>query len=543
MIWRAAAWRAFLEQPSEWEPAPRVTESTAASPSRRARAFTLYPFLFAAYPVLFLWSQNLGETNAGDVLPLLAIVLAVTAVAMVVLTLIFRDARRAALIVAPIAVAILMYGHLLIIMRPFHVRPLLQQAAWVVLVGLGMLGALRLPERPLRRVSGALNGISAILVIVALVGIVPYQVTAATSAQVAPPQAVTGGASQRPLRDVYYLILDRYGSDEALSLRYGIDNDLTPWLADHGFRVLNDSNANYVRTTLSIASTLNMVHLTDLAARLGADSRGYGPMYDMLQDSRIVKQFKALGYRYTHIGSYFSPTRSDAGADRDLYIGGPSDFGATLFDTSALPRIFRALHIEGLSRAERLYANKVFGFKALDSVRDDPGPKFVFAHILLPHPPYLITRDGQFRDAAAAAQLSDEEQFGDQLAWTNDQLRAWIESLQALPEDRRPIIILQADEGPYPRAYGADTTTYDWSTASPRDLLIKYGILNAWYLPDGTDPGLYDSMTSVNTFPTLFSGYFGLDVPRLEDRVYTSARPGQPLNLTDITDRLESAQP
>jgi hypothetical protein len=520
-----------------------VTVPDAPARPGRERWIAWHPLLFAAYPVLFLWSQNLGETNAGDVLPLLAIVLAVTAVAMVVLTLIFRDARRAALIVAPIAVAILMYGHLLIIMRPFHVRPLLQQAAWVVLVGLGMLGALRLPERPLRRVSGALNGISAILVIVALVGIVPYQVTAVTSAQVAPPQAVTGGASQRPLRDVYYLILDRYGSDEALSLRYGIDNDLTPWLADHGFRVLNDSNANYVRTTLSIASTLNMVHLTDLAARLGADSRGYGPMYDMLQDSRIVKQFKALGYRYTHIGSYFSPTRSDAGADRDLYIGGPSDFGATLFDTSALPRIFRALHIEGLSRAERLYANKVFGFKALDSVRDDPGPKFVFAHILLPHPPYLITRDGQFRDAAAAAQLSDEEQFGDQLAWTNDQLRAWIESLQALPEDRRPIIILQADEGPYPRAYGADTTTYDWSTASPRDLLIKYGILNAWYLPDGTDPGLYDSMTSVNTFPTLFSGYFGLDVPRLEDRVYTSARPGQPLNLTDITDRLKNAQP
>ena len=523
-----------------------MTESTAASPSRRARAFALYPFLFAAYPVLFLWSQNLGETNAGDVLPLLAIVLAVTAVAMALLTLVFRDARRAALVVAPIVVAILMYGHLANLARPLHVRPLIQVVGWAGLVGLGLLGALRLREPSLRRASSVLNGISAILVIVALVGIVPYEVSDATSPQVAPVRTVAQtGASQRPLRDVYYLILDRYGSDEALSLRYGIKNDLTPWLADHGFRVLPDSHANYVRTTLSIASTLSMTHLTDLATRLGADSRSYAPIYKMLQDSRIVEQFKALGYRYTHIGSYFSPTRSDSGADRDLYLGGPSDFGATLFDTSALPRVLRALHVKGLSRMERMYANKVFGFDALESVRDDPGPKFVFAHILLPHPPYVITRDGKFREPAdpTTKHLSDDDQFVEQLAYTNQRLRGWIESLQALPEDRRPIVILQADEGPYPRAYGSNTATFDWSGASTRDLDIKYGILNAWYLPDGTDPGLYDTMTSVNTFPTLFSGYFGLDVPKLDDRIYTSARPSLPLDLTDVTDRIPDAAP
>ena len=45
-------------------------------------------------------------------------------------------------------------------------------------------------------------------------------------------------------------------------------------------------------------------------------------------------------------------------------------------------------------------------------------------------------------------------------------------------------------------------------------------------------------MTSVNTFPLLFSGYFGLNVPRLPDREYTSKGMGRPYDLTDITDRL-----
>jgi hypothetical protein len=521
-----------------------LTEFSAAPPSRRARAFALYPFLFAAYPVLFLWSQNVGETDLADVLPMLAIVLAVTAVAMAVLTLVFRDARRAALIVAPLALAILMYGHLVILLRPYHVRPLIQLAVWAGLIGLGTLGALRLREPRLRRVSSVLNGISAILVIVALVGIVPAEVSAATE-QDAPPATVAGsGGSQRPLRDVYYVILDRYGSDEALSLRYGIQNDLTPWLAEQGFRVLPDSHANYVRTTLSIASTLSMTHHTDLAARLGTDHAGYGPFYKLLKDSRMVEQFKALGYRYTHIGSYFSPTRSDPAADRDLYLGGPSDFGATLFDTSLLPRVLRALDVQGVSKFERQYANKVFGLNALESVRDDPGPKLVFAHVLLPHPAYVITRDGQFRRPSdpTTQHLSDDDQFADQFAWTNQRLREWIGSLLALPEDRRPIIIVQGDEGPYPKAYGADTHNFDWSGASARDLEIKYGILNAWYVPDGSDPGLYDTMTSVNTFPTLFSGYFGLDVPKLDDRIYTSP-PARPLDLTDVTDRIPEATP
>src|SRR5689334_2295388 len=78
-----------LIEPASGSLAARVTE-TPAAPSRRARAFALYPFLFAAYPVLFLWSQNLGEVSIGGVLPVLLLVLGITAAGMAVLTLVFR---------------------------------------------------------------------------------------------------------------------------------------------------------------------------------------------------------------------------------------------------------------------------------------------------------------------------------------------------------------------------------------------------------------------------------------------------------------------
>ena len=54
------------------------------------------------------------------------------------------------------------------------------------------------------------------------------------------------------------------------------------------------------------------------------------------------------------------------------------------------------------------------------------------------------------------------------------------------PRTEQPIVVIQADEGPYPSAIKRDTVNFDWSTATPDELEEKYGILNAWYVPGGT---------------------------------------------------------
>ena len=518
--------------------------TVAADEPRRARWFSLYPLLFAAYPVLFLWSQNVGEANPADVLPVLVIAIAVAAGATALLTLLFRDARRAALVVTPLVLGFLMYGHLANVLHTLHVRPIIQQAAWILFAVAGLVAAIRLSDARIRQVATILDRVSIVLVAITFVIIVPFEISAASRSTAVAQTATAPATSSRPLRDVYYLILDRYGSDRSLKLRFGVDNDLTPWLTDHGFRVLPDSHANYVKTSMSIASTLNMTHLVDLATQMGPNSSDHEPIFAMLQNSPVVQEFKALGYRYLHVGSHFEPTQTDVAADRNLYAGGPSDFAEALIDVSAIPVIAKHLHIShGDFVMDRAFANGTYDWKALASIEDEPGPKFVWGHFLLPHPPYVFAPDGHQVVGAERKAMTSKELFEGHLAFTNAQLEAFIKSVQALPPDRQPIIIVQADEGPYTAPYQADQAHYDWSTASPAELQMKYGILNAWYFPDGTDPGLYDSMTSVNTFPTLFDGYFGLNVPKLEDRSYTSKGKFLPYDLTEITDRLKSYVP
>jgi hypothetical protein len=161
----------------------------------------------------------------------------------------------------------------------------------------------------------------------------------------------------------------------------------------------------------------------------------------------------------------------------------------------------------------------------------------VFSHILLPHPPYTHAADGHFLTPEETRGRSARTLFADQLTYANTRIREIIGGLLTLPEAQRPIIILQADEGPGTLENQARRfATWDWTTATPDDVEAKYGILNAWYVPGDRKVGLYDGQTSINTFPLLFRDYFGLDYDLLPDRVFASRKFKTNYDQIEITD-------
>ena len=97
---------------------------------------------------------------------------------------------------------------------------------------------------------------------------------------------------------------------------------------------------------------------------------------------------------------------------------------------------------------------------------DEPGPKFVWAHVLLPHPPYVFDADGDFIESPQHAGISGHGGWKGQLEYTNKRLEAFLEELLSKPEAEQPIIVLQADEGPWPDAYARDKVGFNWATAS-----------------------------------------------------------------------------
>ena len=524
-------------------PIDRTAPDDGDEPASRSRwASALHPVLFAAYPVLFLWSQNVAEADPADVVVPLLVTMGAAAILTVLLGLVFRDVRRAAVAVTPIVIGLLMYGHAARVGRSLHAPVLLQQVAWLTLIAIGVIVAVRLSAPRIQRLGTGLTRVAAILIVITLVLIVPAQLGRGGGADATVDEAAMATTTTAPRRDVYWFIFDRYGSDRSLELQYGLDNDLTPWLGERGFRVLG-SYANYVKTSLSLSTTMQMTHLADMPGVPGPDEKSHAFLYSQIRSSAVAKQFKALGYRYINIGSWWTPTRSSPLADENLHTPGPDEFASSLIEASALPAILRRAGVVVDAR-ERHWENNQFGLDAALDVQDDAGPKFVFAHILLPHPPYVHEADGSFRTTAALAGVPIETLFGDQLAYGNSRIREIVDGLLALPEPQRPIIILQADEGPRTPQYSAtDTTTWDWNTATTEQLEIKFGILNAWYVPGERPIGLYDGQTSINTFPLLFRDYFGLDYDLLQDRVFAARKYDLPYDQLEITDRLPAPAP
>jgi hypothetical protein len=501
-----------------------------------------HPLLFAAFPVLFVWSQNLDEVPLQDALPPLVLIVAAAVIVTLLLAVLIGDRARAALIVTPIALGLLLYGHVVDLV---DAPGIVHRLGWAALVGIGALGAWRLGASRLLSLDRGLRVVAAVLVAVTLVSIVPHEIESVSAAPPPDPAAgrVLATQTTAPKRDVYWLTFDRYASDRAFQLQFGIQNGLTPWLREHGFTVLGDSHANYITTSLSLATTANVEHLEALTAGATPGVPVRERIYDSLQSSVVAQQFKALGYRYEHVGSWWTPTRTDAGADVNFNVAGTSDFSSVLLEESAVPLALRALGISEQTFSKQFQHGR-YELDTLDRLVDQPGPKFVWAHVLLPHPAYVFDTNGSFIPSAKARELGEKEAWRRQLEYTNSRLRSFFEKLLALPEERRPIIILQADEGHwFNRSAEKDAEandTFDWATATPEQLEIKFGIMNAWYVPGGVDLGLDPKQTAINTFPILFDRYFGLNYAMLPDRVTASVGWVYRNKLLDITERLPS---
>ena len=133
-------------------------------------------------------------------------------------------------------------------------------------------------------------------------------------------------------------------------------------------------------------------------------------------------------------------------------------------------------------------------------------PKFVMAHIMLPHRPFYLDRSGQLRNTDNDYHLSNDSLYLDQLYYTN----TWIKKIAETANQsfQRPrVIIVAGDHGKRDNELPI--------AARIRDK--QFMNLSAYYFSDGRDSLLYPSITPVNTFRVVLNNYFNAGLPLLKD--------------------------
>ena len=509
---------------------------------RRLKGLVWHPLLFAAWPVVTRYRDNLDAVPVREAVNLALFAAGVALALLVVLTLLLRNARRAGLITSVIVITIMMWG---------AARDQLSEAGWLIYAWIGTAVVLIVIcffiRSVLRELTTIAAGMSVVVLVLAVFPIIREKATDIQAWRTPPAptedlDALVGdwSAGGEP-RDIFYLVFDRYGSQASMEQRWSMDLDpFFGGLTERGFVVTPDSKANHLRTAQSLASTFNLRYLDDLARRYGRDSGNMLPVYRQLQDHAVGRLLKDRGYEYVHIGPWWDPTQENPSADVNMAYETESDFELSLFRSTLLSYFEHRL--TGTARSDELrrvpYDGALHQFRSLRAAAQRPGPTFVFAHILLPHEPFVFDEHGNFIGIEEEATRTRELSYAEQTTFTNQLINAMLDDVVDVPEAERPIMVLSADEGPHPVRFKADEENFDWTQASDEELGEKLRILNAYLLPGAEDPGLYDSISPVNTWRVIFNTYFGADLPLLEDRTYVFKDENHVYDFTDVTDRL-----
>jgi hypothetical protein len=518
-----------------------MTEATPTSriPHRwRFRPWPIHTLLFAAYPVLFLFAQNLAEVTLGELVSPLGRAMIGAAAVLLVAGLLLRDLRRGALVATAMVVFWFGYGHVSGLLAPPGVSREAQLLGWASFLIVALVAAVLLREGWIATLTRVLDLVAAVLVSIVGWQVAEYLLSRpATTASASEPST-----SRTARRDIYFLVWDRYGSESAVADLGAGRDDLEDWLEDRGFYVARSAHANYGRTVLSLAATLNMTSLDALAAKAGPSSNDPTSVHELIQDHAVGRFLKARGYRYVHIGSWFAPTRTVRIADVNLVMADGTSFDAELEETTFKPTLDDLIGVPDPPAHHLLHrSTALWQLEQFDRVVGEPGPKFVLLHVLLPHEPYVFDETGDYPSDADRSSRTEGENYARQTVFVNDQIRRIIDRLLGAPLDEQPIIVVAGDEGPFPVRYAADKEGFDWASATNEELETKYGILDAFYLPGHATQGApapYPTMTSWNTFRVVLGRHFNEELPLLPDRSYTSRSWVRPYDLTDVTDRL-----
>lgn len=328
-------------------------------------------------------------------------------------------------------------------------------------------------------------------------------------------------------RDIYYVVLDGFGRSDVLGERYGEALDsFRGYLASRGFYVAEQAQSNYAQTFLSLSSTLNMTYLDELAVAMGPASDNRMPLQRLIQQNALMKLAKNAGYRVIAIGSdVMATSRLDAADVCYCELYGLREFeqavvGMTPIAALPLGRWTYRAH----------YRKVLYSFAALEEATRLPGPKLVFAHILSPHPPFVLAPDGRFEPVLGGPVIfSDGDGFAGspsqyvagyrrQAQYVASRLREIVDRVLSKPGPP-PVVVVHGDHGP--------GSMLHWNDPKATNMRERLGIFAAYHFPGSPDAELYPTITPVNAARVLSNRYLGADLPMLPDRSYFStwARP------------------
>jgi hypothetical protein len=316
--------------------------------------------------------------------------------------------------------------------------------------------------------------------------------------------------------DIYFLLFDEYASSLSLKQRYHYDNsDLDSFLTNSGFHIQTKSRSNYNFTPFSMSSILNMSYLHGFFNPAACSADDYAYCNNLIKNDQVIKFLSYQGYDIVNysvfdlagnpsrVNQTFLPLKTKLITDRTLFAYLRKDIGW----------MFYAGKWEIKWLTENTFFNQVVNNDKIiagvetESEAHPKHPRFIYAHIYMPHPPFFFDKNGVRKDKATIYQESVINKFIqpylDYIPYTNSRVKELISAIQTNTRDSA-VIIFMGDHG----------FRYETKEVYPIHFFQNQ---NAVFFPDKDYHLLYDSITGVNMFRVVFNKMFDQHIPLLQD--------------------------
>lgn len=482
----------------------------------------VYPVFFAVFSVLSLYARNIIEVEAALIVRPLLFAFTACILLYGILYLILHSWEKAAILASFLFLLFNTYGFVYqFFERVPGLSGILGRHRYLVVIyvlGLALgiyLIAFRLKSP--QNLMASLMVMGLFLVGYPLVEIGISVVQGQISRQAGSALVAEAGDLNPPdrehLPDVYLIVLDSYARTDAILRDFGYDNSyFTIGLQEQGFYVAECSRSNYGYTQESLTSTLNMDYLDSLSARLAQIEPPSEDITVLIKQSMVREQLERLGYETVAFETGYDWTTL---SDVDIYLSVSEKsaqvrrvlkpFEAMYINSTALLLLSDALfhrNSDDFYNPNYPYydhiGRELYLLDQLPRISEiSETPKFIFAHVLIPHVPFVFKGDGGiftdegFFSGEKASPINDAyraEGYTNQVEFISKAMLGITAEILAR-SSKPPIIVIMGDHG-----YIADH---------------RYEILNAYYLPGEDYSGLSASITPVNTFRVIFDQYFG----------------------------------
>lgn len=353
------------------------------------------------------------------------------------------------------------------------------------------------------------------------------------------------------LPDIIYIVPDRYGSADTLHRHFDHDNSgFVSALEERGFYYAPDARANYAKTVVSLASSMNMTGLEPLGAAIDPSSVDRRPLYRLIRENAVQRTLRDAGYDYIHLGNWWGPTRRNPHATTHYY-GVDTLWSATSEFEKALLRLTPvAWFATDGAAAERAECDRLKNqLRYLETARaQESQPVFIFAHLTMPHDPITMDAEGNciphvYYPGGGMSWPEYQSAFSGYVTFLNRRLLEIFDANKANGGDRGLIFVIQADEGPYPKRL-QEQPKMIMQEFDDVEIRQKFGIINAiyWDAEKYGEPFLTE--TPVNNWRIILSKISGDEISLIEDeRSYLMRSDSLVYDNLDVTEVFTAQRP